>query len=697
MQNTSMKIRFGKEELILETGKIAKQANGSVTVQYGGTVVLVTACMSKEIREGQDFFPLTVEYQEKTYAAGRIPGGFFKREGRPSESEILTARLIDRPIRPLFPKGMFNEIQIMAIVLSSDGENDPDILSVIGSSAALSISDIPFNGPLAACRVGRVNNEFVLNPTYAQLEISDLDVVIAANKNGVVMLESKAREVSEEDYLEAVKFGFDNLKCVIGLQEEFSRLYGKPKAGVQLKKIGPELLKKTGDLSVQKLEEIYKLATQEERVEQIHLLTKELEDNLVCEECTAGDVKMALDEVEKIHIRNKVLQGDTRIDGRGFKDIRPITCEVSVLPRTHGSSLFSRGQTQSLAVTTLGTGEDEQLIEALEGEKYKTFMLHYSFPPFSVGETAPVRGPGRREIGHGALAERALLAVMPSKEKFPYTIRVVSEILESNGSSSMATVCAATLSLMDAGVPIKDAVGGIALGLIKDNKKAVILTDIAGLEDHFGDMDFKVAGTRSGMTAVQLDLKIDGIDIDLLNACLLQAKVARLYVLDKMNAALPNPRPELSSYAPRIDIVKVNPEKIGELIGPGGKTIKKIIAQTGATIDIQEDGNVLVSSTDPSKSQDAIKLIKAIAEDLEVGRIYICKVKRIVAFGAFCEIAPGKDGLVHVSELAGHFVKNVEDEVKIGDEIKVKVIGIDELGRINLSRKQVPLENGESQ
>ncbi len=694
MQNSTVKLGFGKNELVLDTGKIAKQANGSVTVQYGGTVVLVTACMSREIKEGQDFLPLTVEYQEKTYAAGRIPGGFFKREGRPSENEILTARLIDRPIRPFFPKGFLNEVQIMAIVLSSDGENDPDILSVIGASAALSISDIPFNGQLACCRVGMVNGEFILNPTYIELDNSLLDVVVAANSKGVVMLESKAKEVSEDVYLQAVKFGFENLQCIIGLQGEFTRRHGKKKADIEYKLIDPVLQKKVEELSNDRLKEVYRLSSAEERVEAVHLLSKDLEDNLLPQGYLVGDIKIALKDVEKEQIRKKILGENVRLDGREFKEIRPIQCDVSVLPRTHGSSLFTRGQTQSLAVTTLGTGEDEQLIEALEGEKYKSFMLHYSFPPFSVGETTPVRGPGRREIGHGALAERALLAVMPVKEKFPYTIRVVSEILESNGSSSMATVCAATLSLMDAGVPIKDAVGGIALGLIKEDNRAVILSDITGLEDHFGDMDFKVAGTRAGVTAVQLDLKIDGIDLDLLNACLIQAREGKLFVLDKMNSALKQPREQLSSYAPRIDIIKINPEKIGELIGPGGKTVKKIIAQTKASIDIQEDGSVLVASTDALKSEEAIRMIKAIAEDIEVGRIYLSKVKRITNFGAFCEIAPGKDGLVHVSELADNFVKNVEDIVKVGDEIKVKVIGIDELGRINLSKKQVPLENG---
>jgi polyribonucleotide nucleotidyltransferase len=683
-----MKTKFGKEDLVLETGKIAKQANGSITIQYGGTVVLVTACMSKEPREGQSFFPLTVEYQEKTYAAGRIPGGFFKREGRPSESEILTARLIDRPIRPLFPKGLFNEIQVMAIVLSSDGENDPDILAVNGASAALSISDIPFHGPLVCCRVGYVDKQFVLNPTYVQLEKSDLDLVVVANANGVMMLESKVKELSEELYLEAVKFGVDQLKAIMRLQEEFIKAYGKEKAQVAYKIIDPVLQEKVDKLSKERLKEVYTLSKKEEREEAVDLLSKELETTLTSEGYEPVDIKMALVEVEQKRVRKIITEEGKRIDGRDFKEIRPITCDVSVLPRTHGSSLFTRGQTQSLAITTLGTGEDEQQIEALEGEKFKTFMLHYSFPPFSVGETGPVRGPGRREIGHGALAERALLAVIPSKDKFPYTVRVVSEILESNGSSSMATVCAATLSLMDAGVPIKEAVAGVALGLVKEAAKAIVLTDITGLEDHFGDMDFKVAGTKNGVTAVQLDLKIDGISVELLGQCLLQAKEARFFILDKMHHALANPRQELSSYAPRIEIVRVKIEKIGELIGPGGKTIKKIIAATGAGIDINDDGTVLVSSTDAAKQEEAIKMIRAITDDVEVGRIYVGKVKRIMAFGAFCEIAPGKEGLVHVSELSDHFVKDVESVVKLGDEFKVKVVGIDELGRINLSKKQ---------
>ncbi|MDD5692628.1 MAG: polyribonucleotide nucleotidyltransferase [Candidatus Omnitrophica bacterium] len=688
MQNKSLKIKFGKNDLVLETGRLAKQANGSVMVTYGGTVVLVTACMSRELREGQGFFPLTVEYQEKTYAAGRIPGGFFKREGRPSESEILTSRLIDRPIRPLFPEGLLNDVQVMAIVLSSDGENDPDIFALFGASAALSISNIPFNGPLAACRVARVNNEFVLNPTYAELESSDLEVIVTGNASGVVMLESRANEVSEDIYFEAVKFGMDSLKPVLAMQGEFCRLYGQPKAQVELKLVSPALIQKIESLSKEKLNEVYKLSTKEEREEEIALLLKDLEAKLAGEDILAADIQAGLHEIEKKQVRRMVVEENKRIDGRSFKEIRPISCEVSVLPRTHGSGLFTRGQTQSLAITTLGTGEDEQLVEALEGEKKKSFMLHYNFPSFSVGETKPVRGPGRREIGHGALAEKALLAVMPSKEKFPYTVRVVSEILESNGSSSMASVCAAALSLMDAGVPIKEAVGGVALGLVKEGNKEVILTDIAGLEDHFGDMDFKVAGTRSGVTAVQLDLKINGISLELLKKCLEQSKEARLFILDKISTALSAPRQELSSFAPRIDVVKINTEKIGELIGPGGKNIKAIIAATGASIDINDDGTVLVGSTDAAKSEAAIKMIKAIAEDVEVGRIYMGKVKRIMPFGVFVEIAPRKEGLVHVSELSATFVKKVEDIVKVGDEFKVKVIGIDELGRINLSKKQ---------
>ncbi len=688
MQCNTMRIKIGNNDLVLETGSLAKQANGSVTVHYGGTVVLVTACMSKATREGIDFFPLTVECQEKTYAAGRIPGGFFKREGRPSESEILNARLIDRPVRPLFPKGIYNDVQIMAIVLSSDGENESDILGVIGASTALTISDIPFNGPLGCCRVAYVNGEFVVNPTYKQIEESVLEVVMAAKSDGVVMLESRGREVSEELYMQAARLAFEHVQPIINLQKEFAKKFGKQKREMTYKLLDPELCSKVESLSAERLKEVYKLSKKEEREEAVSILAKELEAALTAEGYKAADIKSALVEVEKKQVRDIILHGNKRIDGRGFTEVRPITCGVSVLPRTHGSSLFTRGQTQSLAITTLGTGDDEQMVESLEGERYKSFILHYTFPPFSVGETGPVRGPGRREIGHGALAEKALLAVMPGKDKFPYTVRLVSEILESNGSSSMATVCAGTLSLMDAGVPIKDAVSGVAMGLVKEGSKAAVLTDISGLEDHFGDMDFKVAGTKQGMTAVQMDLKIPGIDLELLEKCLMQSKEARMFILGKMKEALDAPRAELSAYAPRIDVLRINTEKIGELIGPGGKTIKKIIAATGASIDIEDDGTVLVASNEPAKSQEAINMIKAITDDVEVGRVYSARVKRIMNFGAFCEIAPGKEGLVHISELSDHFVKNIEEEVKVGDQFNVKVTGIDELGRINLSRKQ---------
>lgn len=689
MQNKTESIRFGREDLVFGTGKIAKQANGSVSVSCGGTVVLVTACMSKNVKEGQDFFPLTVEYQEKTYAAGRIPGGFFKREGKPAAHEILKARLIDRPMRPMFPKNMLNEVQIVALVVSSDGENDPDVLAVNAASLALGISDIPFNGPVACGRVCRINGEYILNPTYAQRNTADVDVVIAITCDGVIMLESRVSEVSEDDYWNTVKFGYENLQQVLEFQKSFAAKYGKPKSNdVVFRTIDAALQTKVQDMAASKLRDIYAIGKKEDREDALGALVKELETALTPEGFDAKMIKSAFAEVEEALVRKKVLEENVRTDGRGFTEIRPISCEVGVLPRTHGSGLFTRGQTQSLAVTTLGTGEDEQLIEALEGEKYKTFILHYNFPPFSVGETGRMAGPGRREIGHGALAERALEAVMPAKDKFPYTIRLVSEILESNGSSSMATVCASSLSLMDAGVPIKEPVSGIAMGLFTGNGKEVILTDIAGVEDHFGDMDFKVAGTRNGMTAVQLDLKISGISLDLMKKCLAQAKEARMFILDKIIALINKPRETISLYAPRIEKIKINTEKIGAVIGPGGKTIKQIIAATGATIDIEDDGTVLIASNDANKSQSAIAMIKAITDDVEIGRVYMGKVKRITNFGAFCEIAPGKDGLVHVSELSEQFVKNVESVVKVGDEFKVKVIAIDELGRINLSKKR---------
>lgn len=701
-------INIGRENLIFETGRLARQANGAVVVRYGGTVVLVTAVISKEPSRGGDisFVPLTVEYQEKTYAAGKIPGGFFKREGRPSEKEVLTSRLIDRPIRPLFPQGIAHEIQIMALVLSHDGENDPDILALNGASCALAISDIPFDYTIGAIRVGMIEGEFVINPTFAELEKSVMDLVVVGTKDKVVMIESGMNEVPEETVLKAIEFGHKNLRTSIELQEKMKKECGKTKAvDITINTIKEDVYKKVQELALGRIKEVEVAASKEDREELIDLITKDIVAMLVMggssrpagvdrpntlkeELYNESDVKAALVKIEKEEIRRIVIEKNKRIDGRGFKDIRNIACEIGVLPRTHGSALFTRGQTQSLSVTTLGTAADEQTIDALEGETSKSFMLHYSFPPFSVGEVRPVRGPGRREIGHGALAERALKPIMPSKEEFPYTIRVVSEVLESNGSSSMATVCAGVLSLMDAGVPIKSPVSGIAMGLIKEGDKAVILTDICGLEDHFGDMDFKVTGTAKGTTAVQLDLKIDGITIELLRNALEQAKEARLSILEKINNTIAAPRRELSEFAPRIVTLKIAQDKIRELIGPGGKTIRKIIEETGVTIDIEDDGTVNIASNDNEAMEKAIDIVKKLTEVPEVGKIYSGKVKRIMPFGAFVEILPGQEGLVHVSELSDKFVKNVEDVVKLGDEFPVKLIEIDEQGRLNLSRKQ---------
>ena len=675
----------------IETGRMAKQADGAVTVQLGGTVVLVTAVASKEPREGIDFFPLTVEYQEKTYAAGKIPGGFFKREGRPSEKEILTARLIDRPIRPLFADGFVNEIQIMAIVLSSDCENDSDILALIGASTALSIAGIPFNGPIGAVRVGRIDGKFILNPTFQELESSDLDLVVAGKKDRVLMLESASNELSEEIMLDAIAFGQKNLAAIIEVQEKMMKECGKPAMKYELKKIDKALLDKVRTEATAKLADINTLGSKEEREEAMEMLSKALVDKLATEESghTNKDVKAALIEIEKDEVRRFILDKKMRVDGRKFTEVRQISCEVGVLPRTHGSGLFTRGQTQSLSVTTLGTAQDEQRIDALEGETQKSFMLHYNFPPFSVGEVKPVRGPGRREIGHGALAEKALKPMMPSKEKFPYTVRIVSDILESNGSSSMATVCASTLSLMDAGVPILKPVSGIAMGLVREGKNHIILTDIGGVEDHYGDMDFKIAGTKDGITAIQLDLKIDGITPEIMRQTLTAARDARLFILDKMVNVISRPKESISEYAPRIVTLKISTDKIKDVIGPGGKVIKKIIQDTGVTIDIEDDGTVEVASIDSAALQKALDIIKGLTEVPEVGKIYHAKVKRIMNFGAFCEILPGKEGLVHISELADKFIKNVEDAVKLGDEFPVKVIEIDEQGRVNLSKKQV--------
>ena len=685
---------LGSSTLVLETGKIARQADGSVLVQQGGTVVLVTAVYSPTPKESRDgVAPLTVDYREKTYAAGRIPGGFFKREGRPTEKEILTARLIDRPIRPLIPTGLQHELQVMAMVLSSDGEYDPDVLAVLGASTALRLSPYPFPQPLSAVRVGLVDGTLVINPTYQQLAKSTIDLVIEGSPQGVISLEGGFQEISERQMLDAIAFGYEEIKKLISVQEELVRLAGRPKATtLAVKDLSAEVLAAVRQQAAAAMVRLNQLTTKEERAAAREGLLASLVERLAPEGATvaATDIHRAFEVVEREEVRRFILESHKRVDGRQFTDLRPITCEVGVLPRTHGSGLFTRGETQSLAVTTLGTSEDEQRVEALEGESSKRFMLHYNFPPFSVGEVRPIRGPGRREIGHGALAERALALMIPSKEDFPYTIRVVSDILESNGSSSMATVCAGTLALMDAGVPVKAMVSGVAMGLVKEGSRVAILTDISGLEDHYGDMDFKVAGTRQAVTALQVDVKIpEGLSIELVNQILTQAHPARLAVLDHMTQVITAPRPSLSIYAPRIVTLKINPEKIRDVIGPGGRIIRKIIEETGATIDIEDDGSVSVASNDAEKSAKALEIIRTLTEEVEVGKVYTGKVKRILNFGAFCEILPGKEGLVHVSELDNKYVSKVEDVVKLGDEIRVKVIEIDEQGRINLSRKRL--------
>ncbi|MFH1783031.1 MAG: polyribonucleotide nucleotidyltransferase [Candidatus Omnitrophota bacterium] len=681
---------IGRENLVIETGKMAKQANGAVCVQYGGTVVLVTAVSSKEVKKGIDFFPLMVEYKEKTYAAGKIPGGYFKREGRPTEKEILTARLIDRPIRPLFPEGYINDVQVFATVLSSDGENDSDIPSLIGASCALHISNIPFLGPIGAVKIGMINDEFIVNPTFKETEESKLTLLAVGLKDKIVMIESEANEASEEKMLEALEFAQKYIKESIAIQEDLRKQCGIEKVTPVLATIDQGLYEKVKSLALKELQKAVSLSKKEERNEKKDQLVKEVVEKLKAEdeELSEVEIKNALHKLEKEEIRAFILKNNKRIDGRGFEEVRAITCEVGVLPRTHGSGLFTRGETQSLSVTTLGTGQDEQRIDSLEGEQFKTFMLHYNFPSFSVGEVRPARGPGRREIGHGALAEKAFKAVIPPAEEFPYTIRVVSEILESNGSSSMATVCASTLSLMDAGVPIKKPVVGIAMGLVKEGDKAAILTDIAGEEDHFGDMDFKVTGTESGITAVQMDLKIDGIGLALIKKIMAQTKPARESIMAKVLEVIQNPRKELSTYAPKIETLTIDKDKIRDLIGPGGKIIKKIIADTGATIEVDDDGKVAISSDNQEAINKAMEIVRGIAGELEIGAVFNGTVTKIMNFGAFVALFPGREGLVHVSELAGGFVKNVEDVVKVGDKVKVKLVKIDEMGRLNLSMKQ---------
>ena len=680
---------WGGRTLTLETGRMGKQANGAVLVSYGDSAVLVSAVTSKKPREGRDFFPLTVDYLEMTYAAGKIPGGFFKREGRPSEKEILTSRFIDRPLRPLFPKNYFNDVQIIATVLSVDSENNPDMLAMIGASAALEVSDIPFFGPIAGVRVGRVNGAFVINPSAEVLKESDLEIIVAGSEDAVVMVEGGANVLPEDVVLDAIMFGHRSMQEVILLQKELRRRVGKPKIEVAEESVDAELSAKVEQLALEKMRAAIAITAKQERNNALHDVVDNTMESLLPEHEEQQDkLRIILDRLEQRIIREKIKTERRRIDGRSFTDIRPVTCEVDVLPRTHGSALFTRGETQVLVSTTLGTSADEQRIDALIGETTKSFMLHYNFPPFSVGEVRPLRSPSRRDIGHGALAERAITKVLPLAEEFPYTVRIVSEVLESNGSSSMATVCGSSLSLMAAGVPIKTPVAGIAMGLIKEGDDFIILSDILGDEDHIGDMDFKVAGTREGVNAIQMDIKIKGLTQEILASALRQARDGRLFILDIMDKTLPAPRPDLSARAPKIFTMQVRPDKVRDVIGPGGKNIRNIIAQTGAKIDVEDDGKVNIASSDSASLDKAVAMIKELVQEAEVNQVYMGRVRKIMDFGAFVEILPGIDGLVHISQLDDTHVKNVRDVLNEGDEVLVKVLDIDQQGKIKLSRKE---------
>ncbi|NPV28261.1 MAG: polyribonucleotide nucleotidyltransferase [Firmicutes bacterium] len=688
---------LGGRLLSMEIGKVAKQANGAVLTRYGDTVVLVTATVSKEPREGIDFFPLLVDYEERLYAVGKIPGGFIKREGRPSEKAILTARLIDRPIRPLFPEGFRNDVQVVATVLSVDQDCPPDITAMLGASTALSISDIPFAGPIGGVIVGRVDGEFVINPTLAQSEKSEMHLVVAGTKEAVLMVEAGAKEVPEDVILEGIEFGHQIIQETIKFQEEIVRAVGKEKLVIPVYKVEPEIEEAVRAYLADKISAAVrnpdKLARQE-AIDKLEEETAAYFSEIYPEQIKA--VKEVFTKVLKETVRQMILEERTRPDGRSLAEIRPISCEVGILPRTHGSGLFTRGQTQVLTVATLGAVSDEQILDDLGVEESKRYLHHYNFPPYSVGETRPIRGPGRREIGHGALAERALEPVLPKEDVFPYTIRLVSEVLESNGSTSMASVCGSTLALMDAGVPISAPVAGIAMGLVtdSDNNRFAILSDIQGIEDALGDMDFKVAGTRKGITALQMDIKVKGVSQEILQQALDQAREGRLFILEKMLEVIPEPRKELSPYAPRIITMMIDPDKIRDVIGPAGKTIRKIIEETGVQIDIEDDGRIFIAATDAESGQRAVHIIECLTQDVEVGRIYMGKVVRLMDFGAFVEIIPGvlglpgKEGLVHISQLDERRVSRVRDVLKEGDEILVKVIEIDKQGRINLSRKE---------
>jgi polyribonucleotide nucleotidyltransferase len=681
-------VDIGGKELSIETGRMAKQADGAVVVRYGDTMVLVTLVALDHEREA-DFLPLTCEYQEKTFAAGKIPGGYFKREGRPTEMEILTARLMDRPCRPLFPKGWRFETQLIGLVLSSDRENPSDVLAITGASAALTLSDVPWDGPIAAVRVGRVDGKLVINPTLAQTEKSDINLVMAVSRDAVVMVEGGADGVSEAEMIDALLFGQAQAQPILELQEKLRAAAGKPKRPFAPRAPDAALVARVEELAAAPIAQAYRIAEKQARHDALAQAHAAIRAALLAEFPEAEkDIAKLVHDVEKRHVRSMILREGRRIDGRTPRDIREIRCDAGVLPRTHGAALFTRGETQALVIATLGTQSDIQRIDALTGEVFKRFMLHYNFPPFSTGEAKMLRGPSRREIGHGALAERALSRVLPSYEEFPYTLRVVSEILESNGSSSMATVCGGSLSLMDAGVPIKAPVAGIAMGLIKEGDDVAVLTDILGDEDHLGDMDFKVAGTEKGVTALQMDIKIKGLSRDIFERALQQAREARLAVLGRMLEALPAPRKELSPHAPRIFVMQIKPDRIRDVIGPGGKTIRAIIDQTGVEIDVEDDGTVSIAAVDEAAAQKAMGIIRGLTAEPEVGQFYLGVVRRVVEFGAFVEIMPGTDGLIHISELDEKRVRKVEDVLREGDEVMVKVINIDRQGKIRLSRRE---------
>jgi polyribonucleotide nucleotidyltransferase len=691
-----LEIDFHGRPLSIEVGRLAKQASGSALVQYGETVVLTTAVASQSTRPGIDFFPLTVDYQEKAFAAGKIPGGFFKREGRQGEKEILTSRLIDRPIRPLFADGYKCETQIIATVLSFDKENDADTIAMLGASAALHVSDIPFLSPIAGVRIGRIGGKFVINPLLSQLAESDLNLLVAGTKDSIVMVEGGARMLSEDVMLDALYTALDAMQPLIAMQEELRAKLGKPKREVVVGEIDANLRKAVEALALPRIEKAMTFVKKLERHTAVAAAHKEAAaaalEQFPEQDAAIGEV---IEDVESRAMRQMIVKQKKRLDGRGVADVRPITCEVKVLPRTHGSSVFTRGETQALATATLGTASDEQRIDALAGEHYRKFMLHYNFPPFSVGETKPLRGPSRRDTGHGALAERALTPVLPDEKAFPYTIRIVSEILESNGSSSMATVCSGSLAMMDAGVPIKAPVAGIAMGLIKEGDDIAVLSDILGDEDHLGDMDFKVAGTAEGVTALQMDIKIHGVTKDIMRQALTQARDGRLHILDVMNKTLNTARGDISAHAPRIVSIKVRQDKIRDIIGPGGKVIRGIVEETGCKIDIEDDGTVFIASSEEAGMKRAIEIIEGITMEAQVGKVYKGTVRRIVDFGAFVEILPGTDGLLHISQIGPGRVQRVSDVLKEGDEIQVKVLEIDKSGKIRLSRKEAMTEAGQ--